>query len=238
MNREQRRHPELPGDGPLDPYTGLPGERPSPITPAGEVDQMGLIADGILRERESARTSPMGRARSSGALLLVAALGAGVLVLGFLAVAASHAGPSAPLTPADEVQSTDLAGYVTCDMSQNAVAGAMTPSKIDVYTTTGAAVTALRLKPDTADQGAPIALPAGQQVVVAIADGTWAQPDPGTDPHGRMIGLYSPDGTALADDAGVPYEGLLAASTKVAGLGTAVERPATRTTGICVPPGS
>jgi hypothetical protein len=57
VTHDHGRHPDEPGDGldddeldgPIDPYTGRPGTRPLHITPMGQVDQYGLVADGVHR---------------------------------------------------------------------------------------------------------------------------------------------------------------------------------------------
>ena len=50
MSRRGRRRGAVPPPtGPLDPWTGLPGERSSGLTPRGQVEQLGLFADGVTR---------------------------------------------------------------------------------------------------------------------------------------------------------------------------------------------
>ena len=63
-------------DGPLDPYTGRPGRRPLHITPMGQVDQYGLVADGVSRTLRGRNTGwrrvyvPVGLALSVVVMLI------------------------------------------------------------------------------------------------------------------------------------------------------------------------
>jgi len=79
--RERTRHDdpdELP-EGPLDPWTGLPGiDRPTNITPMGQIEQYGLFADGLNRLR---------RGNDSSWRRALVPLGLGIVVVLLLLVA-------------------------------------------------------------------------------------------------------------------------------------------------------
>ena len=87
--RGRRRRAALPPPtGPIDPWTGLPGERQSAYTPMGQVEQYGLLADGLRRDPSTRRGYRRGIASIGLWLVLLAAL---VGIVGFVSsFLASH----------------------------------------------------------------------------------------------------------------------------------------------------
>jgi hypothetical protein len=79
----RRRRPDGPNPtGPIDPWTGLPDTgRPSAITPMGQVDQIGLFADGLRRGPESVPRSKRWLVNLGVALITISALTITLVVL-------------------------------------------------------------------------------------------------------------------------------------------------------------
>jgi len=79
----RRRRPDGPNPtGPIDPWTGLPDTgRPSGITPMGQVDQIGLFADGLRRGPESVPRNKRWLVNLGVALVTVSALMMILLIL-------------------------------------------------------------------------------------------------------------------------------------------------------------
>lgn len=198
MSRHDRRHHEPePGDGPLDPYTGLPGSRPNPSTPIGQIQQAGLMADGVRRLRDGRTTGWRHLVVPLGLLLVV---GAGVLavVLGL----GHRSGEPAPSGSAATtvVTTTDAVSFAACQASSDATTEGIGPDAVTVHRTTGSTVDALQVF-TVAGTSTPVRFPADDDVLVAVVQGT-----DGTGQQRQLLAAFHPDGTAWTTDGDLPVE--------------------------------
>jgi hypothetical protein len=209
--------------------TGAPGA----TTPTGPADPRSALAEEIFAERSSGSS---GGRRALGIALL-----ASLAVIGF----AGWIGYVQSQMPKDPLSGSipmaaDFPAYVACQASQASYGWGIAPAGVDVYTTTGGRLTALRLDLVPPSGGTPYALPAGQRVVAAVVTGSASdslQSVPATGGEARMITLYSPDGDPLTTGADqTELEGDVAGSTDLSSLGTPVHRAAVAASPVCLPP--
>jgi hypothetical protein len=227
-SREQERTD--PGKGGASPAaTGAYGSTGS--TPGG-ADPRSALAEEIFRERREGPTRRRSLGIALGAFLVILA------VAGWLAYVQSQM-PKDPLAQSYPMPD-DVPTYVACEASQDAYGWALAPAGVDVYTTTGERITALRLDLVPPSGGTPYAMPAGQKVLAAVVTGTDAElprTTPATGGDTRMMALYAPDGTTLTSGADQVYlEGDVPRGTDLRSLGTPVHRPAVAAAPFCAPP--